>query len=271
VQPTPVSPNAIRFGLFEAHLSAGELRKRGRKIPLQDQPLRVPALLLLRPGEVVTREELQRALWPTDTFGDFDEGLNKAIQKLRQALDDSSDNPRFIETLPRKGYRFIAPVERPAGEAGAAQAQPGPVDGNAVKSPVVGPVTGRNTAVLAWVLLGVAAVAFVVLAGVYFQVFRPASLRALRTVPLTNYLGRQIDPAISPDGKQVAFAWDGELGGNFDIYVKLVDAGTPLRLTSSPADKVSPAWSPDARYIAFCRIFPDSDHREIWMIRQKAM
>jgi DNA-binding winged helix-turn-helix (wHTH) protein len=111
VQSPPVSPNAIRFGLFEADLSAGELRKRGRKIPLQDQPFRVLTLLLARPGELVSREEFQRALWPGDTFVEFDEGLNKAIQKLRQALDDSSDNPRFIETLPRKGYRFIAPVD----------------------------------------------------------------------------------------------------------------------------------------------------------------
>jgi DNA-binding winged helix-turn-helix (wHTH) protein len=93
-----VRPNAIRFGLFEADLSARELRKRGRKIPLQDQPFRVLTLLLQRAGELVSREEFQRALWPGDTFVEFDEGLNKAIQKLRQALDDSSDNPRFIET-----------------------------------------------------------------------------------------------------------------------------------------------------------------------------
>jgi DNA-binding winged helix-turn-helix (wHTH) protein len=149
VQPTPVSPNAIRFGLFEADLAAGELRKRGRKIPLQDQPFQVLALLLQRPGELVSREEFQRALWPGDTFVEFDEGLNKAIQKLRQALDDSSDNPRFIETLPRKGYRFIAPVDRTPAEASAAKAQPTPVDANAVNPPAVGPVKRRSTEVLA--------------------------------------------------------------------------------------------------------------------------
>jgi DNA-binding winged helix-turn-helix (wHTH) protein len=264
VQPTPVSPTAIRFGLFEADLSASELRKRGRKIPLQDQPFRVLTLLLARAGELVTREELQRALWPTDTFGDFDEGLNKAIQKLRQALDDSSDNPRFIETLPRKGYRFIAPVDRTAGEASAAQGQSTPVDSNAVSSLAVRPVKRRNTAVIAWVLFGVVSVALLILAGVYFRVLRPGSRPTMKTVPLTSYPGHQGDPAISPDGKQVAFAWDGEKGGNFDIYVKLVDAGTPLRLTSSPADEYAPAWSADARYIAFCRDV--SDHVEILMI-----
>src|SRR5712692_6461122 len=101
----------IRFGLFEFDLAAGELCKQGRKIKLQDQPFQVLALLLRRPGEIVTREELQKALWPADTFIEFDQGVNTAIKKIRQALGDSAENPRFIETLPRKGYRFIAPVE----------------------------------------------------------------------------------------------------------------------------------------------------------------
>src|SRR5512147_948714 len=113
---TPPSPKVVRFGIFEADLVAGELRKRGRKVELQDQPFHVLAVLLGRPKEVVTREELRQALWPADTFVEFDESLNKAVQKLRQALGDSADNPRFIETRPRKGYRFIAPVE-----AGAVQ------------------------------------------------------------------------------------------------------------------------------------------------------
>ena len=240
-------PNAIRFGLFEADLSARELRKRGRKIPLQDQPFRVLTLLLLHPGEVVSREEFQQALWPGGTFVEFDEGLNKAIQKLRQALDDSSDNPRFIETLPRKGYRFIAPV-----------------DSNAISAPVAGPLKRPSTEVLAWAFVGVVSVSLLVLVAVYFRVLRPASRPVPKTVPLTSYPGRQITPAFSPDGKQVAFGWDGEKGENVDIYVKLVDAGEPLRLTSNPAPDYWPAWSPDGRFIAFCREL--SDHAEIWMI-----
>src|SRR5215472_2187345 len=100
----------FRFGMFEADRTSGELSKNGRRIPLQHQPLQVLFLLLERAGTVVRREELQRALWPADTFVEFDQGLNTAIKKLRLALGDSSDNPRFIETLPRKGYRFIAPV-----------------------------------------------------------------------------------------------------------------------------------------------------------------
>jgi TolB-like protein/Tfp pilus assembly protein PilF len=103
----------VRFGAFETDLTAGELRKHGLKIKLQDHPFQVLAMLLEHPGEVVRREDLRRRLWPGDTFVDFDVGLNTAIKKLRDALGDTPDSPRFVETLPRKGYRFIAPVEKP--------------------------------------------------------------------------------------------------------------------------------------------------------------
>jgi TolB-like protein/DNA-binding winged helix-turn-helix (wHTH) protein/Tfp pilus assembly protein PilF len=104
------SSGILRFATFEVDLRAGELRKQGVRIKLQEQPFHVLAVLLRRPGEVVTREELRNQNWPPDTFVDFDNSLNTAINKLREALGDSADNPRFIETLPRRGYRFIAPV-----------------------------------------------------------------------------------------------------------------------------------------------------------------
>ena len=100
-----------RFGLFEIDLSAGELRKGGVKLRLQGQPFQVLALLLDRAGDVVTREELQQKLWPSDTFVDFDHSLNTAINKVREALGDSASSPRYVETLARRGYRFIAPVQ----------------------------------------------------------------------------------------------------------------------------------------------------------------
>src|SRR2546425_12807220 len=100
----------LRFGVFEVDVRAGELRKQGARIKLQEQPFHVLTVLLQRPGEVVTREELRSQNWPADTFVDFDNSLNTTINKLREALGDSADNPRFIETLPRRGYRFIAPV-----------------------------------------------------------------------------------------------------------------------------------------------------------------
>ena len=101
-----------RFGVFELDLAAGELRKNGAKLRLQEQPFQVLALLLERPGDVVTREEIRQKLWPTDTFVDFDHSLNTAVNKLRETLGDSASNPRYIETLARRGYRFIAPVQR---------------------------------------------------------------------------------------------------------------------------------------------------------------
>ncbi|PYX03324.1 MAG: hypothetical protein DMG85_19940 [Acidobacteria bacterium] len=101
------SRGAVRFGVFEVDLRAGELRKRGVKIKLQDQPFQILQILLERSGEVVTREEIRGRIWPADTFVDFDQGLNNAIKRLRESLSDSPDNPRFIETIPRRGYRFI--------------------------------------------------------------------------------------------------------------------------------------------------------------------
>ena len=111
MEPAHRSPRTARFGVFEADLDGGELRKHGLRLKLSDQPFQILAMLLARPGEIVSREELRELLWPSDTFVDFDHGLNNAVMKLREVLGDSSEHPRFIETLPRRGYRFIAPVE----------------------------------------------------------------------------------------------------------------------------------------------------------------
>src|ERR1700758_2973077 len=134
------SPRNVRFGVFEADMEAGELRKHGLRLKLSEQPFQILAMLVARPGEVVSREVLRERLWPSDTFVDFDHGLNNAVMRLREVLGDSSDHPRFIETLPRRGYRFIAPVEiknapseSPAQEAVAAE-----------KKGVIPGVAGKN-------------------------------------------------------------------------------------------------------------------------------
>src|ERR1700732_5136254 len=102
---------AVRFGLFEVDFVARELRKSGIRIKIQDQPFQILALLLERPGQIVTREEIQKRLWAGDTFVDFDLGLNSAVKKLRQALGDESDNPRFVKPLYRRGYLFLPPIQ----------------------------------------------------------------------------------------------------------------------------------------------------------------
>ncbi len=109
----PITParKTIRFGVFEVDLAAGELRKNGNRIRLQEQPFQILVCLLDRAGEVITREELRQKLWPADTFVDFDHSLNTAINKLREALGDSASSPRYVETLARRGYRFLAPVQ----------------------------------------------------------------------------------------------------------------------------------------------------------------
>lgn len=128
------SGRIAHFGLFELDFAAGELRKNGAKLRLQEQPFQVLALLLDRAGQVVTREELRQKLWPADTFVDFDHSLNTAVNKLREALGDSASSPRYIETVARRGYRFIAPVNhggsdasvRPAERREAPAPQPSP-------------------------------------------------------------------------------------------------------------------------------------------------
>src|SRR5215469_16937707 len=106
----PRNTSAVRFGTYEVSFQSGEVRKSGVKIRVQQQPMKLLEILLERPGEPVTREELRARVWPDESFGDFDQAVNIAIAKLRSALGDSAENPRFIETLPKRGYRFIADV-----------------------------------------------------------------------------------------------------------------------------------------------------------------
>ena len=135
--PNETKPAVLRFDAFEADLRSGELRKHGTRMKLSGQPFQVLAILLQRAGEVVTREELHQALWPADTYVDFDHGLNTAINKVRAVLGDSGANPRYVETLARRGYRFVAPVSSEttstaipattsAGETPAPQMTPAP-------------------------------------------------------------------------------------------------------------------------------------------------
>ncbi len=190
--PEPLSEASsmygVKFGAFEVDLRARELRKHGFKIILQDQPFQILTLLLERPGEVVTREEVRNKLWPADTFVDFDDGLNTAIRKLRQALGDSAEAPRYVETLPRHGYRFIASVQ-PL-KRSATEASPGSeVIIARARLPVSrGWFVAVSTSVAAIVLL---------VAGTYFLHWRRSSLsaanlqriRSLAVLPLKNLSG----------------------------------------------------------------------------------
>jgi DNA-binding winged helix-turn-helix (wHTH) protein len=131
-----------RFGVFEADTATGELRRQGVRVRLHAQPFQVLVLLLDQPGELLTREELSRELWPGGTFVDYEHGLNSAVNRIREALGDTAANPRFIETLARRGYRFVAPVERIA-DSEDTPASEAPAPTQAVESPVAGEADSR--------------------------------------------------------------------------------------------------------------------------------
>jgi DNA-binding winged helix-turn-helix (wHTH) protein len=237
----------LRFGNFEADLRAGELRKAGVKLKLGGQPFQVLTILLERPGEVVTREELQGQLWP-DTFVDVDHNLNTAINKIREVLGDSAESPRFVETLPRRGYRFLAPVE--GNVPAPPEPRPGPTPPNTLNIRLK----------MAFGLFAIAAIALGAAAA--YRWLRPQPQPSqeqanLTSMPFTALPGRATSPAFSPDGSRIAFAWDGDPKGGakgFDLYVKALGSETLLRLTQQPSEWISPTWSSNGTQIAFHRM-----------------
>src|SRR4051812_15699366 len=195
--------DVVNFGPFTADLRACVLRKHGVKVRLQSQPFQVLAALLEQPGTLVTREDLQRRLWPGDTFVDFEHGLNAAVTRLRQALGDSAEEPRYIERLAKRGYRFIGTVPLPVVEETP----------NVVST--TDPETRRRTP--RWLVAGVIVTASCALT--FYSASRSPTVDPIRPLPLTAFRGMEVNPALSPDGKSVAFAWNGENQDNFDIYV----------------------------------------------------
>ncbi len=219
-------------------------------MPLQGQPFQVCAILLSRSGELVSREELRQQVWPEDTFVDFDHALNTAITKIRLALGDEADNPRFVETLPRRGYRFIAPVDKPSLQI---------VSPPTRKSRVWG-LTPR-TRWLAGVALSLALFSVV---GIWkFARNRSDKLPPLEVAPLVGLPGVQIEPAFSRDGNQVAFVLRGT--EKCGIYTTMVGGERSLRLTSDCNDS-SPTWSPDGRRVAFYRYFENGNGMAIRVV-----
>jgi len=190
---TPPSGRLVRFGLFQLDVATGELLRSGRRIRLQEQPFKVLTLLLERPSELITREELRQKLWPADTFVDFDDGLNAAVKKLRYALGDAADNPTFIETIPRRGYRFIAPVVVEANAENVRKYQvPSPESDeghHGVATRVEGPSSQRKAL---W--LGVPAITIVAVIAVVLIASRDSSpsgaelspIRSIVILPLKN-------------------------------------------------------------------------------------
>jgi Tol biopolymer transport system component len=202
---------------------------------LSGQPFQVLSILLERPGEVVTREELQRQLWP-DTFVDVDHNLNTAINKIREVLGDSAENPRFVETLPRRGYRFIASVE-----------------GNGVATPLAPLATRHESGLRYWASRSAILVGAVLLAATGILIYKrphdsaPPAQRLLTR--LTFDEGLQVGATWSPDSRFIAYS--SNRGGKFDIWVQQVSGGDPVQITRETGQNWQPDWSPDGRYIAY--------------------
>ena len=233
------SRRLVRFGTYEVDLPAGELKKCGVKLKLSGQPFQVLAILLEQPGTIVTREELQKRLWP-DTFVDVDHNLNTAINKIREVLRDSAESPRFVETVPRRGYRFIAPVEGAGVEKTPAEL---------LNSGMAKPAALHGWALRVSMLIGACAL----LAGTglfiykWRQVSGPPRQRPLTRVTFDD--GLQSSATWSPDSRFIAYSSD--RGGKFDIWVQQVSGGDPVQVTKRPGNNLQPDWSPDGKYIAY--------------------
>jgi Tol biopolymer transport system component/DNA-binding winged helix-turn-helix (wHTH) protein len=257
---SPPDEQVIRFDRYQLDLRSGEILKEGRKVRLQAQPFQLLVLLLRNPGRVVSREDVRRELWPGDTFVDFDHGLASAVNKIREALCDSADKPRFIETLPRRGYRFIGKLEPdPPTEIRPRLEEVVSPDSKASASPTdAGTWTRRASSTRAWVL-GVAlvllgaglAVAVVLL----FGLKKPElTVQEWKASQFTSYPGVVNAPAFSPDGSRIAFGLDRDNRALSDLYVKALGGEALLQLTHHPAKWISSAWSPDGTQIALMRI-----------------
>lgn len=248
--------NKVRFGPYAADLETQELWKSGVRLKLGGQPFGILTMLLNRPGELVSREELRSALWSSETFVDFNHGLNAAMNKLRDCLNDSAEDPKYIETLPRRGYRFIAQVEIPS--------TPAPVE----VPPPVAVTVGEPLEQISWVETAPMgriaipyrwlAVSFLLLltaiAGVLYLMkhWRSPFDPPEGTSILGNAPRPAISPVFSPDGERIAFKVERDTGHSAGIYVSDLESGELAQITTDAFD-MSPTWSPDAQRLAFVR------------------
>ena len=230
--------SVARFSSFELNLATGELRKNGVRIRLQQQPFVVLSALLEQPGQLVTREDLQQRLWPDGRFVDYEDGLATAVKKVRRALQDSSATPRFIETLPKRGYRFIGEVEIETVEPREPR----------VASSAATPRRFREF--LRWAAAA-AAVAALVAWRTFDSPEAEANLPLLRALTVDS--GVTADPAVSADGKWLVYCSDRDGGDDLDIWVQPLPPlrGEPVQVTDDPGHEIRPAISPDGKEVAW--------------------
>jgi Tol biopolymer transport system component/DNA-binding winged helix-turn-helix (wHTH) protein len=242
-RPVPAEPGAdLRIAGCVFHPRLNRAVTADREVSLEPKVMRVLLRLAARPGEVVTKEELLADVW--DGAYVTEDVLIRAVGELRRLFGDDALRPRVIETIRGSGYRLIAPVGAAAPGFGGAAAP---------AAPTAAPAAPRGPARARWIAAGAVVVVVAVLAILLWPRPRP-STAAMRILPLTSYPGNERDPAVSPDGTRVAFAWNGGDGDDMSLYVQLFDSQSPLRLTAEPGvEDRAPAWSPDGERLAFTR------------------
>jgi len=257
--PTANRPSSIRFADCELDRRTGELWRNGQRLLLPDQPFRVLDALVRQPGVLVTREELQRELWPDGTFVDYEHSLNAAVKRLRELIGDSATAPLFIETVPRRGYRFIAPVEdgaAPPEQAVPAIVEPAVPAAVEPENPINAPRPPASTST--WRKPGAvspvaAMAALAAIASIYWlaptRVADPP--RGAPPVRLTTASGVNADPALSWDGTLMAYASGRTGAGHLDIWVQKIGGSSPIRLTTAEGDESDPSFSRDGAEIVY--------------------
>ena len=241
----------VRFGLFELDLRTAQLTRNGTTIRLPQQPLRLLSVLIESPGEIVTREQVRQRLWPTDIFIDFDHGLNKSMQKLRDALGDSAASPRYIETIPRVGYRFIAPVKRGTRplESRAEREGPQTLPDHTASPPT--PIRTENEHAR-WLLFAAGVLAILATAGIAVYLSGRSHPGVLKYTQLTDFTDFATSPALSPDGHFLAFIrGDSSFVSAGQIYVKMLPRGEARPMNSDARPKYGLAFSPDGSQISY--------------------